>query len=194
MGAPPGPRQGIEQGAGWSTRARSRLGNRAVAAAASRTARRPRRWDDGAGTEWGVTKEVVLLQVNSSTSSTISTEHESVIPILKTSSWICCFLDWARVCCVVPPCSCSWIDWMDWAAPGARRAHATGMDWMDWAATVLVLESREQSSPQRVGQTRRAPGVRQNYSKEVNLPNQKRSDWIKIKQATKHVLELARLI
>lgn len=106
-----------------------------------------------------MTKEVVLLQVNSSTSSTISTEHESVIPILKPSSWICCFLDWARVCCVVPPCSCSWMDWMDSAAPGARRARATGMDWMDWAATMLVLESREQSSPQRVGQTMRAPGV-----------------------------------
>jgi len=44
---------------------------------------------------------------------------------------------------------------MDSAAPGARRARATGMDWMDWAATVLVLESREQSSPQRVGHTRR---------------------------------------
>ena len=65
---------------------------------------------------------------------------------------------------------------MDSAAPGACRARATGMDWMDWAATVLVLESREQSSPQRVGQTRRAPGVRQNSSKEVNLPNQKRGD------------------
>jgi len=48
---------------------------------------------------------------------------------------------------------------MDSAAPGACRARATGMDWMDWAATVLVLESREQSSPQRVGQTMRAPGV-----------------------------------
>ena len=48
---------------------------------------------------------------------------------------------------------------MDSAAPGACRARATGMDWMDWTATVLVLESREQSSPQRVGQTRRAPGV-----------------------------------
>jgi len=51
------------------------------------------------------------------------------------------------------------MDWMDSAAPGARRARAAGMDWMDWAATVLVLESREQSSPQRVGQTMRAPGV-----------------------------------
>ena len=106
-----------------------------------------------------MTKEVVLLQVNSSTSSTISSENESVIPILKPSSWICCFLDWARVCCVVPPCSCSWMDWMDSAATGARRARAARMDWMDWAATVLVLESREQSSPQRVGQTMCAPGV-----------------------------------
>ncbi|KAG2534615.1 hypothetical protein PVAP13_9NG072416 [Panicum virgatum] len=57
MGAPPGPQQGIEQGAGWSTRARSRLGNRATAASASRTARRPRRSGrqrgDGVGRDQG---------------------------------------------------------------------------------------------------------------------------------------------
>ena len=57
MGAPPGPQQGIEQGAGWSTRARSRLGNRAAAASASRIARRPRRSrrrrGDGVGRDQG---------------------------------------------------------------------------------------------------------------------------------------------
>ena len=57
MGAPPGPRQGIEQRAGLSTRARSRLGNRTAAASTRRTARRPRRSGrrrgDGVGRDQG---------------------------------------------------------------------------------------------------------------------------------------------
>ena len=57
MGAPPGPRQGIEQRAGLSTRARSRLGNRTATASTSRTARRPRRSGrrrgDGVGRDQG---------------------------------------------------------------------------------------------------------------------------------------------
>jgi len=137
MGAPPGPQQGIEQGAAWSTSARAgwvtalpprpRVGQ--LAGHVDR--------DGGAGTEWGVTKEVMLLQVNSSTSSTISTRVRHPRPQAKLVDMLLlglgsCLLCGATVlvlvdgldgfsCTGCPSCSCH-RDGLD--GLGCHRARA----------------------------------------------------------------------